>query len=95
MPIVFRQAVPKKDIRIDVSLVGAINGVNQTFTIPETFVQDPPNLQITVYYNGVRQKVNDDYTVSLLSSSGSADRIDLFFAPLPGDSLTADYVVST
>lgn len=89
-----RRSIPEKDFRVDVALVGSIDGINQTFALPEVCIQDPPNLRVTVYYNGVRQREGSDFTVVTSSGPLTGDTISLLFAPLPGDSLTADYIVS-
>jgi hypothetical protein len=95
MATTFREGIPKNDFRIDVSLNGVIDGVNQIFTLPDLGVQDPPSSRITVYYNGVRQSEGNDFALSTSSGPLTADTVSFFFAPLPGDKITADYIVST
>lgn len=78
-----------------VALVGPKNGVNQTFTTPNKFVNLAGGRTIRVFYNGVRQTEIDDYTLS--ESGGSGTGYDTVFLLTPkrarlGDALTADYI---
>ena len=93
MLLVRRRAVPAGSVRVGVALLGAIDGVNQTFTTPETFVQTPPGLSIALFWNGVRQELGGDYTVSG-GFAGQGTTLTMLFTPRPGDKLLADYVAA-
>lgn len=60
--------------------LGAINGINATFTAFNTFVPS----SLAVYLNGLRQRIVDDYQVS-----GNA--ITFLVSPLPNEHLSIDY----
>lgn len=83
--------------RVGQNLVGAKNGVNVVYTTPglEKFDHNLPFLDISIYYNGARLTLLDDYTVSESGGSGSGyDTILLLGpAPLSDDHLLADYVL--
>lgn len=76
----------------NVALSGTINGSNTVFTIPngQYFVQNS-SLKIVVYWNGVKQVLNDDYTVGLVS--GGYQNVILTVPPTVQDVMTADYYV--
>ncbi len=77
-------------------LVGPKNGVNETFTTPglEKFVHNLPFLDISVYYNGVRLALLDDYMVVESGGAGTGfDTIIMNVAPLATDHLFADYII--
>jgi hypothetical protein len=83
--------------RTGTGLVGPINGVNLTFSVPggDKFVHNLPFLSIEVYYNGVRGTLLDDYTI--VESGGfmtGFDTVIFAVAPKPGDHLLADYVAT-
>lgn len=80
-------------IRMDVTPSGGIDGVNTVFATPDTFIHDPPDLQISVYLNGQRLTYLDDFFVSG-PSAGLGSTITLAIAPRPGDKVRTDYVVS-
>ncbi len=61
---------------------GAVNGINKNYTSAHAY---RPNL-IGVFLNGVRQRRIDDYT-----ETGSQS-FSFVNAPLPGDSLSIDYM---
>lgn len=79
----------------DIPLVGVVDGVNTTFTIPNgTFIQSG-YYKIVVYLNGVKQNPNDDYTI-FASDGGSLYDTVIFAVPpessvLPSDVVTADF----
>ena len=78
-------------------LLGAKDGVNLVFGTPssENFVHNLPFLTLQLYFNGVRQTLLDDYTVSESGGVGTGfDTITMLVAPKPGDHLTADYVIT-
>ncbi len=82
--------------RAGVVLVGPVNGVNQIFTSPDKFIQDPTGSQIAVYYNGDRIElgVGNDYVVSESVPGLGFDTVTLPFAPKVGDKVTADYLIA-
>lgn len=92
MPLVRRRSVAAADFRVGVVLLGAIDGVNLDFTAGELWVQTPPSAAIAVFWNGVRQKLGDDYTVSTTGPAGTGETVSMLEAPRAGDKLTADYV---
>lgn len=87
-----RRAVPASKFRFGVLLSGTIDGANLVFTTPDTFRHDPPNMAISVYFNGQRLLETDDYTVSG-PGSGQGDTVTMLLAPIVGDKLWADYIV--
>ena len=83
--------------RASQGLVGPKDGVNETFTTPgsEKFVFNLPFLDISVYYNGVRLTLLDDYMISESGGPGTGfDTIVLTNAPLSNDHLFADYILA-
>jgi hypothetical protein len=78
-------------------LVGPKNGINETFTTPglEKYVHNLPFLDISVYYNGVRLALLDDYMVVESGGPGTGfDTIIMNVPPLYNDHLFADYVLA-
>ncbi len=78
-------------------LVGPKNGVNEVFTTPglEKFTHNLPFLDISVYYNGIRLALLDDYMVSESGGPGTGyDTVILNIAPLSNDHLFADYILA-
>jgi hypothetical protein len=67
------------------SPTGSINGTNKVFASSSTFMAN----SLEVYLNGLRQRRVDDYT----ELSGTT--FQFLLAPLPGDSISIDYVVSS
>lgn len=63
---------------------GSINGSNKVFTTANNFTSG----SLLVYLNGIRQKLNDDY------SETTSDTFTFSQAPFTGDLLTVDYNVS-
>lgn len=83
-------------LRSSQSLVGPIDGVNTIFTTPslEKFSHNLPFMDISVYYNGSRLKLLDDYLVAESQGSGTGyDTVVMALAPRAGDHLFADYIV--
>jgi hypothetical protein len=77
--------------------VGAIDGVNQTFTFPggvEAVDQTAvPNNQIEFRYNGVVQRRGVDYTTAPGSVVGvTIVSFTMAVVPLPGDNLTIAFI---
>lgn len=88
-------AVIRKD---DITLVGAINGTNTIFNVPNVFIQNS-TYKIIVYLNGVKQVYLDDYTVAENGGPGTGYNTVVFSnpptaIPLPPDVITADYYIS-
>ena len=78
-------------------LLGSQNGANLTFTVPvgDKFTHNLPFLSIQLYYNGVRQKLLDDYIVSESGGFGTGfDTLMLCFAPMVDDILLVDYIAT-
>lgn len=91
MPLVRRRSVPLADLRVGVTLLGAIDGANTSFTTPEPFVQTAPKASIALYLNGVRQDLAQDYTVAA-AGPGLGSGVVLVEPPRSGDKITADYL---
>lgn len=78
-------------------LVGVRDGTNHTFKISgnEKFTHNLPFLSISLYVNGIRMTLLDDYVISESGGSGTGfDTVILSQAPYQNDHLTADYVVT-
>lgn len=74
----------------NVTLQGSLNGSNVIFTLPndQYYVQNSL-LKIIVYWNGVRQVLNDDYTLGIFSDGYQS--IVLTIPPSFDDIIAADY----
>ena len=84
------------NLRLDIIPIGAVDGVNQTFTTPEKFVQVAP-LVIRVYRNGQRQAQVGDYTVSESGGVGTGYDTITFVAGAKiklGTVVRVDYVAA-
>ena len=85
--------------RDDELLVGAVNGVNQIYFLPNTekALNFDPGVKVKVFYNGLRlnEGFANDYTIDETAGPGTGfDRITLLHvAPTGVDKLTADYYV--
>ncbi len=89
------RTIPASKFRFGVAVVGTINGVNAVFVTPEDFRHDPPRATLSLYFNGQRLFVGDDFSVSESGGPGTGyDTITTLFAPVPGDKLWADYFAS-
>ena len=78
-------------------LAGNRDGVNVTFRTPgtEKFVHNLPFLDISVYCNGIRLALLDDYMVAESGGSGTGfDTIVMTVPPLNNDHLFADYILA-
>jgi hypothetical protein len=64
---------------------GDVDGINTTFTTVSAFLTG----KLNVFLNGVRQRLNVDFTVL------SNDSFQMTTAPLENDTITVDYVRST
>jgi hypothetical protein len=76
----------------DIFLIGATDGINQVFYVPNAPFLIDTDHTILVYRNGVRQDPNDDY--SIFESAGPSTGYDgVFFLTPPeaGADITADY----
>jgi hypothetical protein len=79
-------------------LVGPKDGSNEVFTTPglEHFVHNLPFLDSSVYYNGIRLALLDDYMVAESGGPGTGfDTVILNIPPIFNDHLFADYVLAT
>jgi hypothetical protein len=66
--------------------VGAINGVNTSFTLSQT---PNPAASVTVYRNGLRLIPNSDYSISGTSITFTANLV-----PHPGDTVLCSYRIA-
>ena len=79
-----------------VVLAGLVNGSNQTFTSPVTFVSTTDET-ISVFYNGMRLSLGiaNDFTLSESGGVGTGfDTVFLLFSPKLGDVITADFTAA-
>jgi hypothetical protein len=77
-------------------LVGSKDRTNLVFHTPglEKFTHNLPYLTISVFVNGVRLVLLEDYTISESEGSGTGyDTITLSQAPYADDHLIADYIL--
>lgn len=83
--------------RVGQNLVGAKDGLNTTYATPglEKFTHNLPFFDISVWYNGIRLSLLDDYMVFESGGVGTGyDSIILLeVVPLSVDHLFADYVI--
>jgi hypothetical protein len=83
--------------RVGQNLVGPKNGSNVLYQTPglEKYTHNLPFLDISVYFNGSRLALLDDYLV--LESGGFGTGFDTIMLlvppPLPNDHLLADYII--
>jgi hypothetical protein len=79
------------------NLLGDKDGSNVVFTVPtgDNFTHNLPFFSIQVYFNGVRQKLLDDYIVSESGGLGTGfDTVTLCVAPRANDTLLVDYIAT-
>lgn len=78
----------------DIHLDGTVDGVNTVFTIPSGVFIQTGYYTIVVYLNGVKQNLNDDFTISASTIAGY-DTVTFAVAPEtiipPTDVVTADF----
>ena len=77
-------------------LVGSKDGSNLIFHTPglEKFTHNLPYLTISVFVNGVRLTLLDDYVISESGGLGTGyDTVTLSQAPYVDDHVVADYIV--
>lgn len=84
-------------LREDEQLVGATNGANITFVLPngDKAINQEPGAKIKVAYNGQRLHEGgaNDFIVSESGGVGTGfDTVFLSFSPLSGDLISADYI---
>lgn len=84
-------------LRQDEQLLGDIDGVNATFTLPngDKAINQTTGAKILVKYNGqaLHEGGSNDFTVSESGGAGTGfDTVLLAFSPLPGDLISADYI---
>lgn len=72
-------------------LIGTLDGVNRTFTLPNPAIHNPPHAQVKIYHNG-RRLLPSEYTMSESVPGGGYDIALLVFAPQVTSRLFADYV---
>lgn len=76
-------------------LSGSRDGANLVFTAPDgdKFAHNLPFLTVSVYFNGQRLKLIDDYVILESGGSGTGyDIIVLEVAPRAADKILADYL---
>ena len=74
-------------------LFSPTNGSNVVFTTAEKFRHDPTGISLSLYHNGQRLVLVDDYTVSESGGPGAGfDTITLAFTPLVDDRISGDYI---
>lgn len=83
----------------DIQLIGSVNDVNVTYTIPDGVFLYDSTYKIIVYKNGVKQVLGDDYTIFEGGGPGTGYNGILFTTPpsimlTPIDVLTADYYIT-
>jgi len=73
-------------------VIGAINGVNTTYTSPIKFIHTTPDTEVLLY-NGVRleQGIGNDYVVTESVLGTGYDIITTTFPPIVGDKLLLDF----
>ena len=83
--------------RVGQSLVGTRDGSNLMFTTPglEKFAHNLPFLDISIYLNGTRLALVDDYIVSESDGPGTGHDTVMLLVPPPmqDDHLLADYII--
>ncbi len=83
-------------LREDEQLIGATNGVNITFTLPngDKAINQEPGAKVKVYYNGQRLHEGgiNDFTVIESVPGDGFDTVLLNFSPRSGDLVSADYI---
>lgn len=87
MPFVFTVTVSGgggDDVK-KANLTGQVDGSNQVFIVPETYVSN----SLRVYYNGIRQVKDVSYTET------NTTTFTLSFTPASGEYITIDYVASS
>jgi hypothetical protein len=81
-----------KTPKTDIDLVGEKNRINNIFMIPDVFFLQNTDYRITLYRNGTRQRLSDDYMVAESGGPGTGYNTIIFTrAPYEEDSLVADY----
>lgn len=76
-----------------VPLIGDVDGLNMTFLSPDVFV----STSLRVHYNGqkLHEGITEDYVISESGGVGTGyDTVTLNVAPVSGDRVTANYIVS-
>lgn len=83
--------------RVGQSLVGVRDGSNLVFTTPglEKFAHNLPFLDISIYFNGTRLALLDDYVIAESAGFGTGhDTVMLLVSPpMQDDHLLADYIL--
>ncbi len=79
------------------ALVGTKDGTNVVFHTPglEKYTHNLPFFDVSVYLNGLRLTLIDDYTVAESGGPGTGfDTVVLNEAPFSDDHLSADYLTT-
>jgi len=79
------------------NLLGSKDGSNVIFTVPvgDQFTHNLPFFSIQIYFNGVRQKLLDDYVVIEAGGLGTGfDTVILCVPPRSNDILLVDYIAT-
>lgn len=95
MAVVIRKRDPLAErVRENVALVGALDGSNRTFSIPdpEGAIHLPPNRQVRVIH-GTRRVQPYEFSVTE-ASPGVVTAVTLIFSPNERGRVYADYVVA-
>jgi len=82
--------------RVGQNLVGPKDGVNVTYQTPglEKFTHNLPFFDISLFFNGQRLTLLDDYLVTESGGYGTGyDTVVMMVPMLPTDHLLADYVL--
>ena len=83
--------------RVGQNLVGLKDGANVTYTTPglEKFAHNLPFLDISIYFNGSRLALLDDYLVTESGGVGTGYDTIILLVPPPvsNDHLLADYIL--
>ena len=84
--------------RENVILDGILDGINQIFKLPggDKAINQPPNIQIKFYRNGVRQHPGSGNDYEVTESGGPGTGYDTFTInppPISGEILLVDYII--
>jgi len=84
--------------RVAQNLVGPRDGINITFYTPglEKFSHNLPFLDISIYFNGSRLALLDDYLIAESGGVGTGYDTIILLVPPPrfNDHLFADYIIT-
>ena len=80
-------------VRTNVVPLGAIDGANTTFLLPEKFAVLTDLLSVEVYVNGVRQFLNGDYTIEESVPGDGYDSVEMVYPPATTSRVFVDYIL--